>query len=77
MEVIFRRKKKQLDFDLNLKLCWKKFQASSHLKYLGLYLDDYFDWSTHINHLSHKLVKANAMHCKLYHYVNEDTIKPI
>ena len=75
--IIFRRKKKQLDFDLNLKICGKKLQASSYVKYLGIYLDQYLDWSPHVNHLSHKLVKANAMLCKLRHYVNEATIKSI
>ena len=30
-----------------------------------------------MNHLSYKLVKANAMLCKLRHYVNEVTIKSI
>ena len=40
-------------------------------------LYEYLDWSPHINHLSHKLVKANAMLCKLRHYENEATIKSI
>ena len=75
--IIFRRKKKQLDFDLNLKICGKKLQASSYVKYLAIYLDEHLDWSPHINHLNHKLVKANAMLCKLCHYVNEDNIKSI
>ena len=75
--IIFRRKKKQLDFDLNLKMCGKKPQASSYVKYLGIYLDQYLDWSPHVNYLSHKLVKANAMLCKLQRYVNEATIKSI
>ena len=34
--IIFRRKKKQLDLDLNLMLCGKNLQASRYLKYLGL-----------------------------------------
>ena len=42
-----------------------------------MYLDEHHDWSLHMNHLSHKLVKANAMLCKLHHYVNEVTIKSI
>ena len=58
-------------------MCGKKPQASSYVKYLGIYLDQYLDWSPHVNHLSHKLVKANAMLCKLRHYVNEATIKSI
>ena len=77
-EVIpFRRTRKQLDFDLNLKICGKKLQTSSYVKYLGLYLDQYLHCSPHVNHLSYKLVKSNAMICKLCHYVNEATIKSI
>ena len=75
--IIFGRKKKQLEFDLNLKICRKKLQASSYVKYLFIYLDEHLDWSPHLNHLSHKLVKANPMLCKLRHYVNEVTIKSI
>ena len=40
-------------------------------------IDQYLDWSPHVNHLSDKLVKANAMLCKLRDYVNEATIKLI
>ena len=59
--IIFRRKKKQLDFDLNLKIFGKKHQASSYVKHLGIYLDQYIDWSPHVSNLSHKLVKANMV----------------
>ena len=54
---------------------WEKPQASSHVKYLGIYLDEYIDWSSHIHHLGHKLAKANALLCEIRHYVNEATIK--
>ena len=50
---------------IEFKDLWRKPQASSYVKYLGIYLDEYHDWSPYINHLSHKLVKANAMLCKL------------
>ena len=43
--VIFKRKKKQLDCDLNLKLCGKKLKPSNSVRYLGIYLDEYLDWS--------------------------------
>ena len=32
---------------------------------------------SHVSHLSHKLVKTNAMLCKLHHYVNKATIKSV
>ena len=55
----------------------QKIYANIYVKYLGIYLDQHLDWSPHVNHLIHKLVKANAMLCKLRHYVNEATIKSI
>ena len=75
--VIFRRKKKHLDCDLNLKLCGKKIKPSNYVRYLGIYLDEYLNWSTNINHLSQQLVRANAVLCKLRHFVNVATIKSI
>ena len=74
--IIFRRRKRQLDFDLNLKICRKKLQVSSYVKYLGIYLDEYLDWSPHINYLSNKILYY-LMLFKLPHYVNEATIKSI
>ena len=75
--VIFRRKKKHLDCDLNLKLCGKKLKPSNYVRYLCIYLDEYLNWYPHINHLNKKLVKANAMLCKLQHFVNVATTKSI
>ena len=75
--VTVKRKKKHLDCNLNLKLCGKKLKPSSYVRYLAIYLDRYLSWSPHINHLSQKLVKVNAMSCKLRHFVNVATIKSI
>ena len=63
---IFRRKKKHLDCDLNLKLCEKnKLKQSNYIRYFDIHMDEYVNWSPHINHLSEKLVKSNAMLGKL------------
>ena len=43
--VIFRRKEKQLDCDLNLKLYGKKLKTSNYVRYLGIYLDESVNWS--------------------------------
>ena len=48
--IIFRTKNKQLDCDLNFMICGKNLQASSYVKYLDMYLDEYHEWSPHINH---------------------------
>ena len=42
---VSRRKKKQLNCDLNLKLYGKKFQPSNYLRYLGIYIDEYLNVS--------------------------------
>ena len=75
--VIFKRKKKHVDCHLNLKLCGKKLKPSNYVRYLGIYFDEYLNWSPHINHLGQKLVKANATLCKLRQFVNVVTIKSI
>ena len=62
---------------MNLEISGKRLQASSYVKHLDIYLDEHLEWSPHINHLGHKLVKTNAMLCKLRHYMNEVTIKSI
>ena len=74
---IFRRKRKHLECDLNLKLCGKKLKPSNYVRYLVIYLDEYLNWSPDINHLSQKLVKSNAMLCKLRYLVNVATITSI
>ena len=57
--VIFRRKKKDLGCDLNLKLCGKKLKPSNYVRYLGIYLNEYVNWSPILT------ISANAMLCKL------------
>ena len=69
--------KKHLDCDLNLKLCGKNLKPSNYVRYLGIYLDEYLNWSPHINHFSQKLVKVNAKLYKFRHFVNVATIKSI
>ena len=63
--VIFRAKGKVFDTDLKLKMCGKKFYPSHHVKCLGVYLDQYLNWATHVNQLCVKLVKANVMISKI------------
>ena len=53
----------------------KKIKPSNYVRYLGIYLDEYLNWSP--NHLSHKLVEANPMLLRLDHFVNVAAIKSI
>ena len=56
---------------------WKKFKPSNYVRYLGISLEEYLNWSPHINYLRQKLVKGNAMFCELWHVANVATIKSV
>ena len=55
----------------------KNFKSSNCVRHSDIYLNEYLNWSLQNNHLSQKLVKANAMLCKLQHFVSVATIKSI
>ena len=42
---IFGRKKKHFDCNQNLELCGKKLEPSNYVRYFGIYLDEYLNWS--------------------------------
>ena len=46
-------------------MCGNKLCPPHHVKYLGVYLDECLNWATHVNQFCVKLVKANAMLCKI------------
>ena len=47
-------------------------KASPYVKYLGVFIDENLNWKTHINNISTKLIKSNAMLPKLRDFVNKD-----
>ena len=75
--LILKRKGRVFDTDLKLKLCGKKLFTSKSVKYLGVILDECLQWKFHINQHCLKLNKADAMLCKIRHYVNETTLRSI
>ena len=75
--LIFKHKGRIFDFDIKLKLCGKKLFTSEYVKYLGVILDECLRGKFHINQLCLKLNKANALLCKICHYVNETTLRSI
>ena len=75
--VLFRSHRKQLDYELKLKLNGKKLFESDSVKYLGVKIDRNLTWSHQINNVSLKLNKANAMLSKIRHYVDRKTLKSI
>ena len=74
---LFRSAKKQMDFGLKLKLNGKKLCPTNSVKYLGIKIDEHLTWKPHIDGISAKLCKANAMLSKIRHFVDQKTLKEI
>ena len=72
--ILFKTSNKIYDADLKIKLCRKRIQAFPYVKYLGVFIDENLNWKMHINEISNKLIKGNAMLSKLRHYVNKDIL---
>ena len=47
------------------------------MKYLGVKIDEHLTWKPHIDGISTKLNKANAMLSKIRHFVDQKTLKAI
>ena len=50
---------------------------TNSVKYLGLKIDEHLTWTPHIDGISAKLNKANAMISKIRHFVDQKTLKAI
>ena len=75
--VLYKSCKKQVDFELKVKLNGQKIYETNSVKYLGIKIDKNLLWSDQINSVSLKLNKANAMLSKIRHYVDQKTLKMI
>ena len=59
--VIFKSKQKKFEGDLKIKLCGKRLYPTESVKYLGVKIDTNLSWQYHVNDLSIKLNRANAL----------------
>lgn len=75
--IIFKSKLKSFNFNLKLKINGKKLYPCSHIKYLGVILDEYLNWHKHIDSLSVKLRRANGALSILRHYVPKSILLSI
>ena len=75
--VIFKPKQKKLEGDLKLKLCGKRLYLTEIVKYLGVKIDTNLTWQHHVNDLSIKLNRANALLFKVKKYVSPKIIRSI
>ena len=75
--VIFKSKQKKLEGDLKIKLCGKRLYPTESVKYLGVKIDTNLSWQYHVNDLSIKLNRANALLFKMRKYVSLKILRSI
>ena len=68
--VIFKSKQKKFEGDLTIKLYGKRLYLNEIVKYQGVKIDTNLSWQCHINDLSIKLNRANALLSKMRNYVS-------
>ena len=63
--VIFKSKQKKLEGDFKKKICGKRLYLTESVKYLGVKIYATLTWQQHVNDLSIKLNRANALLFKM------------
>ena len=66
--VIFKSKQKKFEGDLKMKLCGKRLYHTESVKYIIVKIDTNLSWQYHVNDLSTKLNRANALLFKMRNY---------
>ena len=75
--VILKSKQNKLEGDLKIKLCGKRLYPTESVKYLGVKIDTNLYWQHHINDLSIKLNRTNALLFKMRKYVSPKILRSI
>ena len=75
--IVFKSKRKQFDGETKLKLSRKRLSPNDSVKYLGVKIDGNLSWKCHIDYLSVKLSRANALLFKIKNFVNSCILRTI
>ena len=75
--VIFKSKQKKFEGDLKIKLSAKRLYPTENVKYLGVKIDTNLSWQYHVNGLSVKLNRANALLFKMRKHVRCKILRSI
>ena len=73
--VVFKSKQKKFEGGLKIKLSGKRLCPTESVKYLGVEIDANFSWQYHVNDISVKLNRGNAVLFKMRKYVK--ILRPI
>ena len=68
--VIFKSKQSNFEGDLKIKLSGKRLYPTESVKYLLVEIDTNISWQYHVNDLSIKMNRANALLFKMRKYVS-------
>ena len=68
--VIFKCNQNKFESDLKIKLCGKRLYSTTSVKYLGAKNNANLKWQYHVNDLSIKLNRANALIFKTRKHVS-------
>ena len=75
--VIFKSKQKKLEGGLKIKLCGKRLYPTESVKNLGVKIDSNLRWQYHVNDMSIKLSRENALLFKMRKYVSLKILRSI
>ena len=75
--VIFKSKQKKFESDLKIKLCGKRLCPTESVKYLCVKIDTNLIWQYHVNDLSIKMSRANALLFKMRKYASLKILRSI
>ena len=75
--MICKCKQNKFKGDLKVKLCGKRLYPTKSVKYLGVKIDTKLNWYYHVNALSIKLTRANAVLFKMRKNVSLKMLRSI
>ena len=75
--IIFKPKRKPLDFNMKIKLNGKRLCPTDSVKYLGVKIVNKLNWKSHVNVTPTKSNRANAMLYKVRDFLNANILKSI
>ena len=75
--IIFKSSNKKCDTEINIQPNHNTIQQVTHVKFLGVIIDQNLTWKNHINSALKYIIKATALIAKLRHFTNRNTLKLI
>ena len=75
--VIFKSRQNKFEGDLKIKIFGKRLYLTESVKYLGVKIDTNLSWQYHVNDLSIKVNRANALLFKMRKHVSLKILRSI